>query len=251
MISAAPLLPQARPAVHMSPRAFRAPERPQLSINVPVPVVSASIAPDLPPEILSIPVPAPPTPSAIALPAPALKTDNLRAASAAQEPVISAGVQTAGFSGASSLAVSDQQRQTVRMTGGFGAASTETARAPAIAVARAGFGDAAVAALAAASPPAGAGGMPGNGKPVQILAKPRPAYSAEARRLQIEGEVLIEILFAASGEARVIRLLRGLGHGLDENALAAARAIRFRPAERAGAPVDSTATIHILFQLAY
>jgi len=86
--------------------------------------------------------------------------------------------------------------------------------------------------------------------PVEILSKPSPAYTAEARAQKIEGEVLLEIQFSASGEARVLRLIRGLGHGLDESALAAVRAIRFRPARRDGAAVDSSAIVHIVFQLA-
>jgi TonB family protein len=85
----------------------------------------------------------------------------------------------------------------------------------------------------------------------EILSKPRPAYTEEARRLQIQGEVLLEVLFAASGEARVLRSIRGLGHGLDENAISAAREIRFRPAKRGDTDVDSTAVVHIVFQLAY
>jgi hypothetical protein len=44
--------------------------------------------------------------------------------------------------------------------------------------------------------------------------------------------------------------LKSLGHGLDENAVRAAEAIRFRPAEKNGTPVDFTAAVHILFQLA-
>jgi TonB family protein len=87
--------------------------------------------------------------------------------------------------------------------------------------------------------------------PAEILSKPRPAYTDEARRLQIEGEVLLEVLFGASGEAQVLRMLRGLGHGLDENAIAAARAIHFRPAKRDGLDVDSSAVVHIVFRLAY
>ncbi len=85
----------------------------------------------------------------------------------------------------------------------------------------------------------------------EILSKPRPAYTDEARRLRIEGEVLLEVLFRASGEARVLRTIRGLGHGLDENAIAAARAIQFRPAKRGDTAADSTAVVHIVFQLAY
>lgn len=84
----------------------------------------------------------------------------------------------------------------------------------------------------------------------QILDKPRPAYTEEARRLLIEGEVQLEVLFGASGEIHILRVVRGLGHGLDENAVHAAKAIRFLPAKRDGRAVDSTATVHIIFQLA-
>jgi TonB family protein len=92
---------------------------------------------------------------------------------------------------------------------------------------------------------------PASATPVEILDKPRPAYTEEARRLSVEGEVLIEVLFEASGQTKVQRLIRGLGHGLDVNAMSAARQIRFRPARQEGAAVDSLAVVHILFQLAY
>jgi TonB family protein len=86
---------------------------------------------------------------------------------------------------------------------------------------------------------------------VEITFKPRPDYTAEARKLKVEGEVLVKVLFTASGQVRVLGVTRGLGHGLDENAIKAAEQIRFKPAAREGAPVDSTATVHIVFQLAY
>jgi hypothetical protein len=46
-------------------------------------------------------------------------------------------------------------------------------------------------------------------------------------------------------------VVRGLGHGLDEAAIAAANKIRFKPALRFGTPVDSTAVVHVSFQMAY
>jgi TonB family protein len=88
-------------------------------------------------------------------------------------------------------------------------------------------------------------------KPVEILQKPRPAYSEEARRLQIEGEVVLEALFSASGQIRVVRVVHSLGHGLDECAIQAAGAIRFRPAAENGKPLDTMAILKIAFQLAY
>lgn len=68
--------------------------------------------------------------------------------------------------------------------------------------------------------------------------------------MKLEGEVLLEVVFSASGKLEVKRVVRGLGHGLDEAAIRAAEQIKFKPAMRGGAPVDSTATLHIVFQMA-
>ena len=88
-------------------------------------------------------------------------------------------------------------------------------------------------------------------QPVVILSKPNPAYSDEARKLGIEGEVLVEVNFLASGQVRAVRVVRGLGHGLDEAALHAAEQLRFKPALQEGHAVDFPAIAHIIFQLAY
>jgi TonB family protein len=87
--------------------------------------------------------------------------------------------------------------------------------------------------------------------PVVILSKPDPVYPPQARRLRIEGEVILSVLFGSSGNLRVLKVVQGLGHGMDEAAEEAAERIRFKPAERDGRPVDSTALVHIIFQLAY
>jgi TonB family protein len=86
---------------------------------------------------------------------------------------------------------------------------------------------------------------------VEILSKPNPVYTQEARQLKLEGEVLLEVLFSANGRVHVNRVVRGLGHGLDEAAVTAASQMRFKPAQRMGSPVDSTAIVHVVFQLAY
>lgn len=90
-----------------------------------------------------------------------------------------------------------------------------------------------------------------NNKPVEVLFKPRPEYTAEARQKRIEGEVLLQVVFSASGQVVVGKIVKGLGYGLDASAESAAREIRFRPAQRDGQPVDSSAIVHITFQLAY
>jgi TonB family protein len=86
--------------------------------------------------------------------------------------------------------------------------------------------------------------------PVEILFKPRPVYTDEARKLNLEGEVLLEVIFGANGQLRVNRVLQGLGHGLDEAAVSATNKIRFKPAKRNGQAVDSTNIVRVTFQLA-
>jgi TonB family protein len=86
--------------------------------------------------------------------------------------------------------------------------------------------------------------------PAEILSKPNPIYTPEARSLRIEGEVLLEVVLQASGSLHVVRVVRGLGHGLDDNAVRAAEQIHFKPAMRDGQPTDSTVVLHVIFQLA-
>jgi TonB family protein len=87
--------------------------------------------------------------------------------------------------------------------------------------------------------------------PVEITYKPQPVYTEDARSLKLEGEVLLEVMFSANGTLHVNRVVKGLGHGLDEAAIAAANKMRFKPALRMGQPMDSTAVVHVTFQMAY
>jgi TonB family protein len=87
--------------------------------------------------------------------------------------------------------------------------------------------------------------------PAEILFKPTPDYTDSARQARDEGEVLLRVTFAATGEIRILDVVKGLPHGLNESAVRAAEKIRFKPATRDGRPVDSTAIVHITFQLAY
>ncbi len=88
-------------------------------------------------------------------------------------------------------------------------------------------------------------------QPVEITYKPNPVYTSEARQLRIEGDVLLDVIFGANGQLHVLRVVRGLGHGLDEAAVQSAQQIRFKPAMHEGRPLDSEATLHVRFQLAY
>jgi len=84
---------------------------------------------------------------------------------------------------------------------------------------------------------------------VEILFKPKPAYTLEAQELHLEGEVLLNVVFLASGGIRLVRVIHGLGHGLDEAAAEAAAHIRFKPARCAGVPIDVSASVHVTFRL--
>jgi len=87
--------------------------------------------------------------------------------------------------------------------------------------------------------------------PVDILDKPRPEYTAEGRNLKLEGDVVLDVVFLSNGTMQVNRVVSGLGHGLDEAAVRAARQIKFKPAKREGQPVDFPARVRIEFRLAY
>jgi TonB-like protein len=78
------------------------------------------------------------------------------------------------------------------------------------------------------------GGFDGSGEPVttsvRLISKPTPIYSDEGRSLRIQGDVVVYVDFRADRTVRVIRIVRRLGHGLDEAAAIAVEGIRFKPA---------------------
>jgi TonB family protein len=84
---------------------------------------------------------------------------------------------------------------------------------------------------------------------VLLLSKPTPIYTSEARQKKIEGDVELDVEFTATGRVQVLRIVQGLGYGLDEAAVAAAEQIRFSPAQRDGQAVDSHGRLRIVFRL--
>lgn len=85
--------------------------------------------------------------------------------------------------------------------------------------------------------------------PVSVLSKPTPSYTLEARRRKIEGDVELEVEFTATGQVHVLRVVQGLGYGLDESAVKAAEKIRFAPARRDGQAIDAQGRLRIVFRL--
>lgn len=81
----------------------------------------------------------------------------------------------------------------------------------------------------------------------KLLELPQPVYTDAARAAGVEGKVRVQLTVDETGKVIDARALTSLGHGLDEAALAAARAATFEPALRCGRPSRSTFTIAIRF----
>jgi TonB family protein len=90
----------------------------------------------------------------------------------------------------------------------------------------------------------------GNPSPTLIF-KPKPDYPEEARQAHIEGVITVHIRVLPTGQVEVLGLANKLGHGLDEAAMRAAEATKFRPAtDASGHPVLWDGYVQIAFQLA-
>ena len=99
----------------------------------------------------------------------------------------------------------------------------------------------------------GAGGGPyrlGSGiSPPAIQREAKPVYTADALRRRIEGDVVLEVVVLANGAVGEIQVVRSLGHGLDETAVAAMRQWRFHPARRQGIAVDVVVEVAMEFRV--
>jgi TonB family protein len=82
-----------------------------------------------------------------------------------------------------------------------------------------------------------------------IISKPEPGFTEEARKENVTGVVRLRAVLAADGRVRHILVIKGLPHGLTEKAVAAARHIRFTPAERDGRPVPQFIILEYNFNI--
>lgn len=90
----------------------------------------------------------------------------------------------------------------------------------------------------------------GNGvNPPKLLYKVEPEYTAEARIAKYQGSVQLSVEIGTDGVARNFRVTKGLGLGLDENAVTAVRQWQFQPGTKDGASVPVLATIEVNFRL--
>jgi TonB family protein len=232
-VLAAPAIEIPKPVL---PEIPRAPEIPRVAATVSIPVVK--------PAGFSETKPAAPLPA----PKPVVKAAGFESSETSTTGPAHGALTALGSFESAHLAEGSPARNAAARPGGFSDASTDPpSAARRNTITSAAFGDTTVEKGAITSRQTAAAARL---TPVEILSKPKPLYTADARAKNIEGEVLVEVRFDSSGDVRVLRVVRGLGHGLDETAVAAAQGIRFRPATRDGAVVDSTALVHIVFQLA-
>jgi protein TonB len=82
-----------------------------------------------------------------------------------------------------------------------------------------------------------------------VIHKTDPAYTGEALAAKIQGTVILQLVIGTDAIPSEIHVVRGLGYGLDEKAVACLRAWRFSPATRFGEPVATKARVEIEFRL--
>ena len=80
-----------------------------------------------------------------------------------------------------------------------------------------------------------------------VTFKPEPSYTEKARKKKVEGMVLMRAVLGASGDLKVLSVLKRLPHGLTEQATEAARRIKFEPALLDGQPVSQTILLEYNF----
>jgi TonB family protein len=82
-----------------------------------------------------------------------------------------------------------------------------------------------------------------------VIHSAEPEFTDEARRANLQGTVAIALIVDAQGNPQDIRVVRHLGMGLDEKAIAAVRQYKFKPALYQGNPVAVQMTIDVDFHL--
>ena len=193
------------------------------------PVERVETTPPPPPRPEPTPEPPPPPPPAPPAPAPPVVA-----------PVVSAPADTTDRAGVPTATTATAPSNGPGEGGGTGT-GTGTGAGPGNG---AGIGDGSIA---------GTGGgpyRPGSGiTPPSIQREVKPVYTEDGRRRGVEGDVVMEVVVRADGTIGNVRVVRGLGSGLDQRAIEAVRQWRFFPAKRHGTPVDVMVEIAVEFRL--
>jgi TonB family protein len=84
-------------------------------------------------------------------------------------------------------------------------------------------------------------------KPPRTIHSVDPQFSEEARAERFSGTVLLGLIVDENGAPRKIRVIKSVGHGLDEQALIALQQYRFAPGTKDGKPVAMWIQVEISF----
>jgi protein TonB len=182
---------------------------------------------------LATPVPAPPEPK----PEPPLKSEPLPAVIA---PIVTAPADTRNRVGVLENTPAEKDSHGPGTAGGAGTGAGTGL----------GSGDGSGVGPGSGGGTGGGPYRPGSGiEPPRLLREVKADYTEEARRRGVSGDVVLEIVVRRDGSVGDIRVLRGLGGGLDERAVQSVRQWRFSPARRQGAPVDVIVEVAVEFKL--
>ena len=83
----------------------------------------------------------------------------------------------------------------------------------------------------------------------QAISTPDPEYTEEARNAKTQGTCVLWLIVDEHGNPRDVRVVRGLGFGLDAKAIEAVKQWRFQPAEKDGHPVNVQISVEVGFRL--
>ncbi len=84
---------------------------------------------------------------------------------------------------------------------------------------------------------------------IEIIEKPRPGYTDQARGQNVQGQITLLVLFSFDGQITEISVLQSLGGGLTVKALSTARKVKFSPKIRNGKPVSQLKIIQYNFTI--
>jgi protein TonB len=82
-----------------------------------------------------------------------------------------------------------------------------------------------------------------------VIFRVEPQYSEEARKAKYQGTVIISAIVRKNGGLDVLKVVRGIGLGLDENAVEALKQWKFRPGMKNGVPVDVFLNVEVNYSL--
>ena len=83
----------------------------------------------------------------------------------------------------------------------------------------------------------------------QILSAPAPSFTEEARAAKVSDKVVVYLQVSADGRPMHVRVVKGLGMGLNEKAIEAVRQYKFKPAMKDGHPVTVEMNVEVNFQI--